>query len=803
MEFRAPDRSMVAALLGLKEYPRPTVPGLFNELLRAPYEFVLTQSYVCLDKATARSGLKRQRDRLESTEDDGLEEIEELEVALNDLQSNRFTIGEHHLVLLVKADDVKSLGNNVAEARAALGDSGCVVAREDLAMEAAFWSQLPGNFKLRPRPSPITSYNFVGMSAYHNYPTGKRTGNHWGDAVALLKTTSGAPYFFNYHRRDLGITLLTGQSGTGKTATQNFLAAQAEKFDPTAIYFDKDRGSEIFVLANGGLYFPLTTGTPTGFAPFALPATPGWIETARRLVMTCARRQDRPFSAREEREIADAIDGVFALPAHLRRFGQLLSFLEPPDENNLAARLMKWCTSEHGVGALSWVFDNPIDLLDVGAARMFGFDYTEFLDNPEVRTPLMMYLWARFSTLIDGRRLYMFIDEFWKALEDEYFEAELQNRYKTIRKQNWFLVCATQSPGRCDPQPHRAHRHRADGDLHLPAEPAGARERLHRRLQRHASGVPDDQEPAGDLPPLSRQARPERRRLRARPARLRRRARRVVRHDRKHPPRRRRPPPRRHRPGGLAPRVPPGKESSMKLIQRLVTGVALATGIGSAHAGIPVIDVANLAQSIQQVVAWAQQNAQMVQQITELRNQYTQLTTTYNSLTGNRGLGTLLNGVVDQAARRYLPGDGTQISQLGSGVAGYGGLQATINRYRSIVTSMPGATYLSGSEELRVFTARINSMATQQALGEAAFTATSQRTSDLENMIATIGVTGDAKAIGEINARIAAQQALIANEATRLQALSYMQQLEQQKNEQAGREMVSKWGTATLPAISF
>ncbi|MGZ4371791.1 MAG: VirB4 family type IV secretion/conjugal transfer ATPase, partial [Gaiellaceae bacterium] len=373
MEFRAPDRSMVAALLGLKEYPRPTVPGLFNELLRAPYEFVLTQSYVCLDKATARTGLKRQRDRLESTEDDGLEEIEELELALNDLQSNRFTIGEHHLVLLVKADDVKSLGNNVAEARATLGDSGCVVAREDLAMEAAFWSQLPGNFKLRPRPSPITSYNFVGMSAFHNYPTGKRTGNHWGDAVALLKTTSGAPYFFNYHRRDLGITLLTGQSGSGKTATQNFLAAQAEKFNPTSIYFDKDRGSEIFVLANGGLYFPLTTGTPTGFAPFALPATPSWIETVRRLVMTCARRPDKPFSAREEREIADAIEGVFALPPHLRRFGQLLSFLEPPEEDNLAARLMKWCSSEHGVGSLAWVFDNPVDLLDVGAAKMFGF----------------------------------------------------------------------------------------------------------------------------------------------------------------------------------------------------------------------------------------------------------------------------------------------------------------------------------------------------------------------------------------------------------------------------------------------
>jgi type IV secretion system protein VirB4 len=92
------------------------------------------------------------------------------------------------------------------------------------------------------------------------------------------------------------------------------------------------------------------------------------------------------------------------------------------------------------------VFDNPRDLLDVHASKMFGFDYTEFLGNPEVRTPLMMYLWSRFSSLIDGRRLYMFIDEFWQALEDDFFVKELQNRYKTIRKQNWFLVCATQSP---------------------------------------------------------------------------------------------------------------------------------------------------------------------------------------------------------------------------------------------------------------------------------------------------------------------------------------------------------------------
>lgn len=446
MEFRAPDRSAVAAALGIKEYPHPTVPGLFNELLRAQFEFVLTQSYVCLDKEAARTALKRQRDRLESTDDDAKEQIDELNRALNDLQSNQFTMGEHHLVLLVKAADPRELSNNIAEARTALGDSGCVVAREDLALEAAFWSQLPGNFRMRPRPTPITSRNFVGMSAFHNYPSGRRDGNHWGDAVALLKTTSGAPYFFNYHRRDLGNTLITGQSGAGKTALQNFLSAQAEKFGATGIYFDKDQGSEIFVLANGGSYFRLSSGKPTGFNPFGLEPTQAWREATRRIVMTCVRSPNKPFTAREEREISSAVDGVFSLEPASRRFGQLLSFMEPPEEDNVSARLLRWCHSDHGSGSLAWVFDNGRDLLDISRGRLFGFDYTEFLDNPEVRTPIMMYLWSRFSELIDGRRLYMFIDEFWKALADEFFIEELTNRYKTIRKQNWFLVCATQSP---------------------------------------------------------------------------------------------------------------------------------------------------------------------------------------------------------------------------------------------------------------------------------------------------------------------------------------------------------------------
>lgn len=51
-----------------------------------------------------------------------------------------------------------------------------------------------------------------------------------------------------------------------------------------------------------------------------------------------------------------------------------------------------------------------------------------------------MYLFHKIENLIDGRRLIIFMDESWKLLQDEYFEDLVENKLKTIRKQNGFLV---------------------------------------------------------------------------------------------------------------------------------------------------------------------------------------------------------------------------------------------------------------------------------------------------------------------------------------------------------------------------
>ncbi len=203
IEYRAATHTHFGAVLGIKEYPTPTVVGMYDGLLSAPFSFVLTQSFTFLNKATGQGLLQRQHARMANAGDFAVTQANELIDALDALTSNDFCMGDHHFTLQVLSDPADAeerrmtrLNDHVALARALLADTGMTVAREDLGMEAAFWAQLPGNFADRPRKAPITSRNFAAMVSFHNYPCGRATGNHWGDALALLMTSSRSPYYF-------------------------------------------------------------------------------------------------------------------------------------------------------------------------------------------------------------------------------------------------------------------------------------------------------------------------------------------------------------------------------------------------------------------------------------------------------------------------------------------------------------------------------------------------------------------------------------------------------------------------------
>lgn len=442
IEIRHEAESRFAGMLSFKEYPARTRTGMLDSVLTSPFEVILAQSFSFVTKADARVIMGRKQNQMVSSGDKAFSQIEEIDQALDDLESNRFVLGEHHLTLAVFARSVKELIDNLAKARAGLTSGGAVVAREDLGLEAAWWAQLPGNFRYRARSGALTSRNFAALAPYHSYPIGRKDGNEWGPAVALFKTASGSPYYFNFHYGDLGNTFVCGPSGAGKTVLLNFLLSQLEKHDPHVVFFDKDRGADLYVRSAGGTYLPLKNGAPSGCAPLkALELTPENKVFLTRWIGRLVGSATRELTVTELRDIASAIDGLADLPVERRTIGALRTFLNNTDPDGIAARLRRW---ERG-GPLGWVFDNIIENIGFGG-KFVGYDMTDFLDNEEIRTPLMAYLFHRVEQLIDGRRIIIVIDEFWKALQDEGFRDLAQNKLKTIRKQNGLMLFATQSP---------------------------------------------------------------------------------------------------------------------------------------------------------------------------------------------------------------------------------------------------------------------------------------------------------------------------------------------------------------------
>ena len=439
IEMRGSGSPDFAAVLGMKDYPEATSPGLLDSLLRLPFEMVVSESYAPTERQTARERMDLAIRRLKSADEEAAAERADMMAARDALGNGAVGFGDHHLTVMVKERHLGRLDDAMAACAAALADTGAIAVREDTNLEPAFWGQFPGNEAYLVRRALISSANMASFGSLHGFALGQAQGNHWGEAVTLLETTSATPFFFNFHHGDLGNFSVIGPSGSGKTVVMNFLAAQAQKFSPRTILFDKDRGAELFVRGICGRYDSIRSGEPTGFNPLALPDTPGNKAFLRDWLGVLLKAE----GPEEEQTIAGAVDAAYANDASLRRlrhFKELLSGSRRPQPGDLADRLGAWI----GEGENAWMFDNSEDKLDL-SARVLGFDMTALLENPKLRTPTMMYLFHRIEERLDGKPTMILIDEGWKALDDEIFAARIRDWLKTLRKRNALVGFATQS----------------------------------------------------------------------------------------------------------------------------------------------------------------------------------------------------------------------------------------------------------------------------------------------------------------------------------------------------------------------
>jgi type IV secretion system protein VirB5 len=224
--------------------------------------------------------------------------------------------------------------------------------------------------------------------------------------------------------------------------------------------------------------------------------------------------------------------------------------------------------------------------------------------------------------------------------------------------------------------------------------------------------------------------------------------------------------------------------------------MAAAFHSSAAIAQIPVIDIASLTQLIQQYITIGQQLATAKSQLTQAESEYA-------ALTGNRGMQNLLEGTL----RNYMPMQWGQVSQVMSGSsASYPTLAASVAGLvaANAVLTPAQVAMLSPAEQARLTAARQNS-ALLQAASRTALTNSSDRFAALQQLIGAIGTVNDPKASLDLNARIAAEGGMLANEHTKLEALYRIAEGQEWARRQQVREqaITDQGSLRNLPALGL
>lgn len=451
------------AILGIKQYPTPTVPGMLNKLCALPYEWVLSQTFTYSSDHLAKEWIVRQRGRLVNAGDHARSQINGIDQALDALASGKIAMGHHEMGLYISASNVADLDQRIGEAGSVLSSVDIKWLREEIALGSAFFAMLPGNLKYRIAPAMIDNKNFSGLISPHNRPTGRFSGAQWGPAVTVFKSTAGSPIAFNWHQPDpdpnakldpshkeQATALIIGPTGKGKNAVLGHLLTQSQKFATfpeshpgvkklSSVVLGKDLSMSILVAALDGMEYRVRSGVPSDLAPFQMEKNQTTIAFLDKFVtQLAARPESKPLSLQDRKDLHEAVLGVMGAEKPLRRLRAMLEFFDPSDPDGLHARLAPWCQG----GRYAWLFDNDGDALDIDYP-VIGFDVTDFLEHRETCTPLMMYLLHRVDSLLDGRRVPIFVDEAPFLMADPLFEEYLGQGLVQIRgRDGFFVLCA-------------------------------------------------------------------------------------------------------------------------------------------------------------------------------------------------------------------------------------------------------------------------------------------------------------------------------------------------------------------------
>lgn len=434
IEVMGEENKNFAAMMTIKECHEVSTESL-DKILNMPFEFIISQSFDFEYDKKELEPFKERYNLLKVSEDKDFQLISGFKDFIESDSGKKNDYGKLQTNIMVISNNIENLKKDLDDAVEKFSELGFATVREDIFSEHCFWSQLPGNFAFLRRRKLNNTAKVPSFAALNSFPSGSFHNNHWGPAVTTLKTIINTPYFFNFHEKDHGHTMIVGPKSSGKTILTNFLLTQAQKFNNRIFYFDCNNSSKLFINALGGKYHKITKNIEDdeflSMNPFSLPANEDnaafltyWI---KQLVM---------FLKLEVKE--EELNATFEIINNVLNSKEpnfLIAFdaLRSEKTRRIYEKLKIW-----GNGKLSYIFGSQTEI--DWSEKTLGFNFDEILNQKPILIPVISYLLHKIESVLDGSPAIIVFDEALEFLDNKIFHSLISEILHNLKEKNCIVI---------------------------------------------------------------------------------------------------------------------------------------------------------------------------------------------------------------------------------------------------------------------------------------------------------------------------------------------------------------------------
>lgn len=443
--------------VAIEGFPMESYPGILTALSQLPIEYRWNSRFIFMDAHEAVAHFTKFRkkwkqkvrgffDQIFNTnsgivDEDALSMVNDAQSAIAETNSGMVGQGYYTSVVVLMDEDRAQVEKAALFIEKNINALGFAARVETINTMDAFMGSLPGHGVENIRRPLINTMNLADLLPTSSIWTGENKAPcplfpPLSPPLMHCVTSGNAPFRLNLHVRDLGHGIMFGPTRSGKSTHLGLLALSWRRYKDARIYsFDKGLSMYPTCKATGGEHYTIADkDSKLAFAPLQFLESKADRAWAMEWIDTILALNGLDTTPAQRNEIGYAI-----ISMHQSGSKTLSEFVMTIQDQHIRETLKQYTID----GLMGHLLDAECDGLGLSSFMTFEIEHLMGLGE-KFALPVLLYLFRRIETSLDGRPTLILLDEAWLMLAHPVFKNKIAEWLDSMAKKNCAVFMATQ-----------------------------------------------------------------------------------------------------------------------------------------------------------------------------------------------------------------------------------------------------------------------------------------------------------------------------------------------------------------------